>query len=181
MHVEGHPLAGVSVGKLDFGIWIFPALRNTAAPMSQMLKSSGATAAATLLSRVLGLVREIVYANFMSTSWVAGAFALAFQIPNLFRRLLDEGAMWQAANAVISGLLVAASVIVAPPAKISKTRSGGWIVRLFLNGECTMRGRHLDALEGRDDFLFGKIGETGQQRLIGEVNDRATPSGDRTA
>ncbi len=100
--------------------------------MSQMLKSSGATAAATLLSRVLGLVREIVYANFMGTSWVAGAFALAFQIPNLFRRLLGEGAltaafipvfkqkektegedaMWHAANAVISGLLVAASVIV---------------------------------------------------------------------
>ncbi len=100
--------------------------------MSQMLKSSGATAAATMLSRVLGLVREIVYANFMGTSWVAGAFALAFQIPNLFRRLLGEGAltaafipifkqkektegeeaMWHAANAVISGLLVAASVIV---------------------------------------------------------------------
>jgi putative peptidoglycan lipid II flippase len=101
--------------------------------MSQMLKSSGATAAATMLSRVLGLVREIVYANFMATSPVAGAFALAFQIPNLFRRLLGEGAltaafipifkekektegekaMWHAANAVISGLLVAASVIVA--------------------------------------------------------------------
>jgi putative peptidoglycan lipid II flippase len=100
--------------------------------MSQMLKSSGATAAATMLSRVLGLVREIVYANFMGASWVAGAFALAFQIPNLFRRLLGEGAltaafipvfkqkekteseeaMWRAANAVISGLIVAASVIV---------------------------------------------------------------------
>jgi len=100
--------------------------------MSQMLKSSGATAAATMLSRVLGLVREIVYANFMGAGWVAGAFALAFQIPNLFRRLLGEGAltaafipvfkqkekiegeeaMWHAANAVISGLLVAASVIV---------------------------------------------------------------------
>lgn len=101
--------------------------------MSQMLRSSGATAAATMLSRVLGLVREIVYANFMGASWVAGAFALAFQIPNLFRRLLGEGAltaafipvfknkektegpeaMWQAANAVVSGLLVASAVIVA--------------------------------------------------------------------
>ncbi len=62
---------------------------------------------------------------------VAGAFVLAFQIPNLFRRLLGEGAltaafipifkekertgtepeMWRAANAVISGLLATASVI----------------------------------------------------------------------
>jgi putative peptidoglycan lipid II flippase len=100
--------------------------------MSQMLKSSGATAAATMLSRVLGLVREMVYARFLGTSAVAGAFDLAFTIPNLFRRLLGEGAltaafipvfkqkektegeeaMWQSANAVISALIVAASMIV---------------------------------------------------------------------
>jgi putative peptidoglycan lipid II flippase len=98
-----------------------------------MLKSSGAMAAATLLSRVLGMVREIVYAWFMGDSKVAGAFLFAFQIPNLFRRLLGEGAltaafipifkekekthgeieMWRAANAVISGLIIAASAVVA--------------------------------------------------------------------
>ena len=96
-----------------------------------MLKSSGAMALATLTSRVLGLVREIVYANFMGNTPVASAFTLAFQIPNLFRRLLGEGAltaafipifkkkevsegeeaMWRAANAVISGLVIAASVV----------------------------------------------------------------------
>src|ERR1043165_1218576 len=100
--------------------------------MSQMLKSSGLMALATLASRVLGMVREMVYAAFMGTGWVASAFFLAFQIPNLFRRLLGEGAltaafipifkekeklegdqsMWQAANAVISGLLIFASVVV---------------------------------------------------------------------
>ena len=97
-----------------------------------MLKASGAMAAATLLSRLLGMVREMVYAGFMGDSPVAGAFKLAFTIPNLFRRLLGEGAltaafipifkekekthgeveMWRAANAVISGLVVAASVII---------------------------------------------------------------------
>src|SRR5713101_3191650 len=101
--------------------------------MSQMLKSSGALGAATLTSRVLGLLREIAYARFMGDGWVAGAFILAFMIPNLFRRLLGEGAltaafipifkekeklegeeeMWRCANAVISGLVVAASVIIA--------------------------------------------------------------------
>ena len=100
--------------------------------MSQMLKSSGAMGAATLLSRVLGMVREIVYARFMGDGWVAGAFQLAFTIPNLFRRLLGEGAltaafipifkekektaseaeMWRAANAVISGLVVAAAAVI---------------------------------------------------------------------
>lgn len=100
--------------------------------MSQMLKSSGAMAVATMASRVLGLVREMVYAAFLATSWVADAFFLAFVIPNLFRRLLGEGAltaafipvfkekeklagegeMWRSANAIISGLLAVAAGIV---------------------------------------------------------------------
>jgi putative peptidoglycan lipid II flippase len=98
-----------------------------------MLKSSGAMAAATLTSRLLGMVREIVYARFMGDGWVAGAFQFAFTIPNLFRRLLGEGAltaafipifkekeklhgeqeMWRAANAVISGLIIAATAVIA--------------------------------------------------------------------
>jgi putative peptidoglycan lipid II flippase len=98
-----------------------------------MLKASGSMAAATLTSRLLGMVREIVYARFMGDSLVAGAFQFAFTIPNLFRRLLGEGAltaafipifkekekthgeieMWRAANAVISGLVIAASAVVA--------------------------------------------------------------------
>ncbi|MGN6553795.1 MAG: murein biosynthesis integral membrane protein MurJ [Verrucomicrobiota bacterium] len=98
-----------------------------------MLKASGSMAIATLTSRLLGMVREIVYARFMGVGWVTDAFMLAFTIPNLFRRLLGEGAltaafipifkekekthgeieMWRAANAVISGLVIAASVVIA--------------------------------------------------------------------
>jgi len=96
-----------------------------------MLKSSGAMAAATLTSRVLGMVREMVYAAFMGNTWVASAFIMAFQVPNLFRRLLGEGAltaafipifkhkevshgeaeMWRSANAVIYGLVTAAAAV----------------------------------------------------------------------
>ena len=61
--------------------------------MADMLKSTGAMAGATLASRVLGMVREICYARFMGDGLVAGAFVLAFMIPNLFRRLLGEGAV----------------------------------------------------------------------------------------
>ncbi len=100
--------------------------------MTQMLKSSGAMGAAIVLSRLLGLMRELVYAAFMGTGAVAGAFAVAFTVPNLFRRLLGEGAltaafipifkekertvgddeMWRAANAVINGLAVSATGII---------------------------------------------------------------------
>jgi len=100
--------------------------------MSQMLKSSGGIGAATLSSRVLGLVREQVYAAFMGTSGVYSAFVLAYTVPNLFRRLLGEGAltaafipifkakekmegqeaMWHSANAVISGLVAVSAEVV---------------------------------------------------------------------
>ena len=51
----------------------------------------------TLLSRVLGLVREGVAAHFLGAqSIAANAFAIAFLIPNLFRKLLGEGALSQA-------------------------------------------------------------------------------------
>ena len=100
--------------------------------MSDSLKPVGAMAGATLISRVLGMVREICYARFMGDGMVAGAFVLAFMIPNLFRRLLGEGAlmsafipvfkeqeitrgekaMWETANALISGLVVVLAAVV---------------------------------------------------------------------
>jgi len=47
----------------------------------------------TIASRVLGLLREQVRAHYLGTSLASDAFGLAFQIPNLLRRLVAEGAM----------------------------------------------------------------------------------------
>jgi putative peptidoglycan lipid II flippase len=47
----------------------------------------------TLLSRILGMVRESVVANYFGATVVAQAFSVAFSIPNLFRKLLGEGAL----------------------------------------------------------------------------------------
>ena len=100
--------------------------------LSDMLKSSGAMAGATLLSRLLGMVRVMIYARFMGDGPIASAFVYAFQIPNLFRRLLGEGAltaafiplfknkektegdkaMWHTANAVVSALVVISALVV---------------------------------------------------------------------
>src|SRR5207247_10386566 len=88
-------------------------------------------ARATMTMRLLCVVRKIVYASFMGNTWIASAFQLAFAVPNLFRRLLGEGAlnaafipifkqkeakegeaeMWRSANAVISGLVTAAAAL----------------------------------------------------------------------
>lgn len=52
--------------------------------------------ALTLLSRLLGLAREVVAGHYLGTGIVASAFTVAFTIPNLFRKLLGEGALSQA-------------------------------------------------------------------------------------
>ena len=45
----------------------------------------------TLISRVLGYIRDILIAIFLGTSIYADAFFVAFRIPNTFRRLFAEG------------------------------------------------------------------------------------------
>jgi putative peptidoglycan lipid II flippase len=69
---------------------------------TSLLKSSTVVSVMTLLSRVLGLVRDMVIANFFGSSAGADAFFLAFRIPNFFRRLFGEGAFAQAFVPVLS-------------------------------------------------------------------------------
>ena len=49
----------------------------------------------TLLSRVLGLVRDVVFARFFGTSLIMDAFLVANRIPNMLRRFFAEGAFSQ--------------------------------------------------------------------------------------
>ncbi len=57
-------------------------------------RSTWGVSALTMLSRVLGLVRDwSLIAIFGSAAWVTDAFVMAFRIPNLFRRLFGEGAL----------------------------------------------------------------------------------------
>ncbi|MBI1798930.1 MAG: murein biosynthesis integral membrane protein MurJ [Candidatus Eisenbacteria bacterium] len=64
--------------------------------MSEELKvarNAGTVGAATLISRVLGLVREQVMATLFGAGFATDAFNVAFRIPNLLRDLFAEGAM----------------------------------------------------------------------------------------
>nr|WP_281260989.1 murein biosynthesis integral membrane protein MurJ [Agarilytica rhodophyticola] len=67
-----------------------------------LLKSSAVVSFMTMLSRVLGLVRDIVFARFIGAEANADAFFVAFKIPNFFRRLFAEGAFAQAFVPVLS-------------------------------------------------------------------------------
>ena len=58
-----------------------------------MFRSAGVTSIAVFLSRITGLVREILMARFFGASMVYDAFTLGFRIPNLTRDLFAEGAL----------------------------------------------------------------------------------------
>jgi putative peptidoglycan lipid II flippase len=70
--------------------------------MSVLIKSTISVGSMTLLSRVLGLVRDIVIARFFSASDAADAFFVAFKIPHFMRRLFAEGAFSLAFVPVLS-------------------------------------------------------------------------------
>lgn len=60
-----------------------------------LLKTSGTIGGLTMVSRVLGFAREMIFSRVLGAGMAADAFALAFLIPNLFRRLFGEGAFSQ--------------------------------------------------------------------------------------
>ncbi|MFN8058801.1 MAG: murein biosynthesis integral membrane protein MurJ [Vicinamibacterales bacterium] len=97
-----------------------------------LAKSAGLISVATMMSRILGLVRDQVLAHRFGSGDAMDAFNVAFRIPNLLRDLFAEGAMsaafvptftraltsngreaaWRLANVVISTLAVATGIIV---------------------------------------------------------------------
>lgn len=65
-------------------------------------KSAASVGIAVMCSRVLGLVREQVFASFFGAGFVYDAFVVAFRIPNLLRDLFAEGALSAAFVTVFS-------------------------------------------------------------------------------
>ncbi len=98
---------------------------------TSVAKSAGIVSIAVMFSRVLGLVREVIFANFFGASFLNDAFQAAFTIPNTLRDLFAEGALsaafvkvftdyqilkseeeaWKLASLVLNALVVILSVI----------------------------------------------------------------------
>ncbi len=69
-----------------------------------LLKSTAIVSLMTLVSRVSGLVRDVVMANVLGSSGLADGFFVAFRIPNFLRRIFGEGAFSQAFIPIFSEL-----------------------------------------------------------------------------
>ena len=61
--------------------------------MSKFSRNLSLVSSLTAFSRILGLLRDILFFSFFGSSAVAAAFILAFTLPNLFRRMLGEGTL----------------------------------------------------------------------------------------
>ena len=75
------------------------------AEQARQYRDMARTASWTMVSRVLGLVRDQLMTATFGAGAVASAFLLAFQVPNLFRRLLGEGALATALVPPLAGKL----------------------------------------------------------------------------
>lgn len=71
-------------------------------PAPGLLRSSSVVGSMTMLSRLLGLARDVVFARVLGAGSGADAFFVAFKIPNFMRRLFAEGAFAQAFVPVLS-------------------------------------------------------------------------------
>ena len=71
----------------------------------RLARSTAIFSLATGLSRILGLVREIVAAYYFGAAGKINAFTVAFQVPNLFRSLVADAALSSAFVPVFSELL----------------------------------------------------------------------------
>ena len=100
-------------------------------PKRSVIGAAGAVSLATMISRVLGVVREMVMARYFGAGFYTDAFNVAYRIPNLFRDLFAEGALsaafvptfirtmtqegraraWLLANMVINGLAVVLGIL----------------------------------------------------------------------
>ncbi len=98
---------------------------------SDITKSAAEMGSATLLSRILGFVRDIVIADRFGAGVITDAFVMAFSIPNLLRDLIGEGSasaaivpalteeltkkgrekFWQASSALLNVLIVVLLIV----------------------------------------------------------------------
>jgi putative peptidoglycan lipid II flippase len=116
---------------------------------SQLVRALGSIGAATLTSRILGFVRDVIVARAFGAGPLTDAFFVAYRIPNILRRLLGEGALSTAIVPVFSDYLLnrdrpefermlratrGAALIVLAAVTGAGIAAAPWIVRLMAPG-----------------------------------------------
>ena len=74
------------------GLFYSHYLKQVSHLIKRLLSSSLTVSALTLVSRILGFLRDMLIAHYFGVSSTTDAFFVAFKLPNFFRRLFTEGA-----------------------------------------------------------------------------------------
>ncbi len=93
-----------------------------------LLRGTAIVSALTLLSRILGFIRDLLVARLLGASMFADAFFVAFRIPNLLRSFIAEGALTSAFVPVFSSSLSHGR----PSAQATLSRISGFLLCLTL-------------------------------------------------
>lgn len=127
-----------------------------------LLRATAGVGSATLLSRLLGFVRDTVVANAFGAGPAADAFFVAFRIPNFLRRLLAEGAFTQAFVPVLGEYQARGDVqatrrliahvyghlgVIVTLISLTAVLGAPWLVHLFAPGFAGSGERHALATE----------------------------------
>jgi putative peptidoglycan lipid II flippase len=129
--IEIKPYGSIKLHKRQGEAALEPLPKTAAKTESSLMGTAGLVSLAIMISRVLGLLRDMVQAKYFGAGLHTDAFNIAFRIPNLLRDLFAEGALssafiptfvrrltldgkekaWILANHVISALLVIMSAL----------------------------------------------------------------------
>ena len=105
-HREAGIIAGESLESVGESTGSFPAeLANVHPAREATGKSAFLVGAAILISRIIGVIRQRVFAYYLGTSDAAGAFSAAFRIPNFLQNVFGEGALSASFIPVYANLL----------------------------------------------------------------------------
>ena len=96
----------------------------------------------TLVSRILGYVRDLLIARFLGAGLISDAFFVSFKLPNLFRRLFAEGSLNSAFIPVVSGI----------QSKFGNKKSDEFFSTIFFTVLI-----HLNYLKITNCFMFAKL------------------------
>src|SRR6185436_14459855 len=93
VHDEASAIAGETVQQVGAAGGEAPAVKAGAKPERSTGRSAFLVGAGILISRIVGLIRQRVFAHYFGTSAAGDAFSAAFRIPNFLQNIFGEGAL----------------------------------------------------------------------------------------
>lgn len=104
-HNEASEIAGETIDVVGEGTGHFAPVKTTDESRESTGKHAFLVGAGILISRIIGVIRQRVFAHYLGTSDAAGAFSAAFRIPNFLQNVFGEGALSASFIPVYANLL----------------------------------------------------------------------------